>query len=145
MSVCAALRCRAAERLDPEEEITMNDEPISLVRAANAELARFLSDVEDFFPVDGDVTARLGEIESRLAALMALIQQVARAPVSSENPQGEAGDEMRQYRARLEDLRDFMMKLEAYAQGRRDQLLAGNRQFSEALAWCNAFKLTTTR
>lgn len=123
----------------------MNGESLSLVRSANAEMGRFLSEVSDFFPVKGDVAARLGEIESRLAALVALVQEVAKSPVSTAGFQGKAEEEIRQYRAHLENVRDFMMKLQDYAQDRRSQLIAEGQQFSEALAWCNAFKLTTTR
>lgn len=123
----------------------MNGESLNRVRSANAELDRFLSKVSDFFPVKGDVTVRLGEIEARLAALMAVIQEVARSPVSTESLRGEAEEDIRQYRARLISLRDFMMNLQNYAQERRSQLLTESRQFREALAWCDTFKLTTTR
>ncbi|HEV2501043.1 MAG TPA: hypothetical protein VGY31_15850 [Terriglobia bacterium] len=122
----------------------MDSESLNLVRAANADLAGFLSEVSGFFPTKGVTAIPLVEIERRLAALMAVIQEVGRSigPVSLARSEGEPGDEIKQYRAHLENLRNFMEALEAYAEERRGQLLADTRQISDALAWCDTLKLT---
>lgn len=126
----------------------MNSECLSLVRAANAEISGFLLEVSDFFPVKGEAVVRLGEIERQLAALSGTIQNVGRSlgpSVSVESLDPESRDEVKRYTAHLEGLRSFMLALEAYAEERRSQLAGDTRQISEALAWCNALKLTTTR
>lgn len=122
----------------------MNSESLNLVRAANANLAGFLSQVSGFFPAKDGAAIPLGEIERRLAALMAVIQEVGQSmgPVSLVRFEDEPGGEVKQYRAHLEDLRNFMVTLEAYAEERRGQLLADTRQISDALAWCDTLKLT---
>lgn len=122
----------------------MNSESLDLVRAANADLAGFLSEVSGFFPAKGMAAIPLAEVERRLAALMVVVQEVGRSigPVFLVHSEGEPGDEMKQYRAHLEKLRNFMVALETYAEERRSQLLADTRQISDALAWCDTLKLT---
>lgn len=124
-------------------EETMNSESLNLIRAANADLSGFLSEVSSF-TAKGGAAIPLAEIERRLTALMAMIQKVGRSigPVSLVRSEGESGDEVEQYRAHLENLRNFMLALEAYAEERRSQLLADTQQISDALAWCDTLKLT---
>ncbi|MGH9352176.1 MAG: hypothetical protein ACRD2G_08465 [Terriglobia bacterium] len=123
----------------------MNSESLSLIRAANADLSGFLSEISGFFPVKGEAVVRLGEIERQLASLLDTIQRVGRSIGPSKSVEGlDAGsrDEVKQYTAQLESLRKFMLALEAYAEERRNKLLADTRQISEALAWCDTLKLT---
>ncbi|MGH9343810.1 MAG: hypothetical protein ACRD19_08625 [Terriglobia bacterium] len=122
----------------------MDSESLILVRAANADLSGFLSEVSGFFPVQSETVVRLGEIERQLAALMATIQRVGRSigSVSGEGLDAGSRNEVKQYAGQLESLRNFMLALEAYAEERRIKLLADTRQISEALAWCDTLKLT---
>ncbi|MGH9377680.1 MAG: hypothetical protein ACRD1I_02660 [Terriglobia bacterium] len=132
-------------RISAGVEEIMNSESLNLVRAANAELSSFLSEVSDFFPVKGEAVVRLGGVERQLAALSSTIQKVGRsigasAPIDSLDDASR--EEVKLYAAHLESLRSFMLSLEAYAEERRNKLVGDTRQISEALAWCNALKLT---
>lgn len=124
----------------------MLPEPISRVRAANRGISRFLAQVADPFLAMGEVALPLDEIQRQLEALSVTIETVGQSlgsPPSLDNLDAESRDEVNLYTAHLERLKNFLVALQTYAEGRREQLITGVRKISDALAWSDTLKLTT--
>jgi hypothetical protein len=124
----------------------MIPEPIRRVRAANGEISGFLAQVADPFLAKGEAAAPLDEVQRQLEALAVTLETAGQSlgtPPSLDNLDAESRDEVNLYAAHLERLKNFLVALQTYAEGRREQLITGSRKISDALAWSDTLKLTT--
>lgn len=121
----------------------MSPETVNQIRAANLELARFLAQIPRLLP--GEQIPALGRIQGQLLALDSMTSSLARS-LGPSDPRAGLDDEARTqvdlYAANLEQLRDFVTRLQAYAETRRGALRRQAHNLVESMRWCETAKIT---